>query len=191
MDHSILLSILREYISDKNIINLLAEVIGSFSSGQAGVGLPLGNLTSQLLVNIYLNKFDQFVKHKLKAKYYLRYADDFVIFAENKQWLEAQIFTIQDFLRNKLKLQLHPDKVFIKTLSAGVDFLGVINFTGHRVLRTKTKRRMFKKLQRKKRELDNGLMTPEPFKQSLQSYLGTLTHCNGYKLKQQLLVKFS
>ena len=186
-----MLSILREYISDKNIINLLAEVIGSFSSGQAGVGLPLGNLTSQLLVNIYLNKFDQFVKHKLKAKYYLRYADDFVIFAENKQWLEAQIFTIQDFLRNKLKLQLHPDKVFIKTLSAGVDFLGVINFTGHRVLRTKTKRRMFKKLQRKKRELDNGLMTPEPFKQSLQSYLGTLTHCNGHKIQQQMLGKFS
>ena len=191
IDHDILLSILREYIPDKNIINLLAEVIGSFFSGKIGVGLPLSNLTSQLLVNIYLNKFDQFVKHKLKAKYYLRYADDFVIFAENKQWLEAQIFTIQEFLRNELKLELHPDKVFIKTFSAGVDFLGIVNFTNHRILRTKTKRRMFKKLQRKKRELDNGLMTPESFKQSLQSYLGTLTHCNGYKLKQQLLMKFS
>lgn len=186
-----MLSILREYIPDKNIITLLTEVIGSFLSHHIGVGLPLGNLTSQLLVNIYMNKFDQFVKHKLKAKYYLRYADDFVIFAENKQWLGAQIFTIQEFLRNELKLELHPDKVFIKTFSAGVDFLGIVNFTNHRILRTKTKRRMFKKLQRKKRELDNGLMTPESFKQSLQSYLGTLTHCNGYKLKQQLLMKFS
>jgi len=79
IDHNILLKILQKYIPDKNIIKLLSEVINSFFSYQLGVGLPLGNLTSQLLVNIYLNKFDQFIKHQLKAKYYLRYADDFFI----------------------------------------------------------------------------------------------------------------
>ncbi|MBU2028767.1 reverse transcriptase/maturase family protein, partial [Patescibacteria group bacterium] len=76
IDHDILISILKEYIPDKNIIKLLENVIGSFSSEQyEKIGLPLGNLTSQLFVNIYMNKFDQFVKHKLKTKFYIRYAD--------------------------------------------------------------------------------------------------------------------
>ena len=62
--------------------------------------LPLGNLTLQLFVNIYMNEFDQFVKHNLKVKYYIRYADDFVLISENKEWLEKQIKPIQNFLKN-------------------------------------------------------------------------------------------
>lgn len=73
---------------DKNIVWLFERVIRSFSSNKVSTGLPLGNLTSQLLVNIYMNEFDQFVKHKLKAKYYIRYADDMVVISENRYWLE-------------------------------------------------------------------------------------------------------
>src|SRR3989344_1342327 len=105
-------------------------------------GLPLGNLTSQLLTNIYMKEFDQFVKHGLKIKYYIRYADDFVVFANTKEELENTLRLFESFLQEKLKLNLHPDKVFIKTLSSGVDFLGWVHFTDHRVLRTATKRRM-------------------------------------------------
>jgi len=86
IDHKILIGILREYIPDENIIRLLKNVIRSFSSSKQykKVGLPLGNLTSQLFVNVYMNKFNQFVKHKLKINYYIRYADDFVILSEYK-----------------------------------------------------------------------------------------------------------
>ena len=134
-------------------------------------GLPLGNLTSQLLVNVYMNEFDQFTKRELKVKYYIRYADDFVILSENKNYLENLLLKISDFLEKELKLQLHPDKVFIKTIASGVDFLGWVHFPKHRVLRTTTKRKMFKRL------------GENPKEESKRSYLGMLKHGNGYKLK--------
>jgi len=164
----------------------LENVIESFSAKIEGVGLPLGNLTSQLFVNIYMNKFDQFAKHTLKAKYYIRYADDFVIFSENKEWLENQIVTISNYLRQKLKLELHPDKVSIKPLASGVDFLGMVNFPNHRVLRTNTKRRILKKLRKKQKDLQNNLLSKESFNQSAQSYSGALKHCRGHKVQKEI-----
>jgi retron-type reverse transcriptase len=187
IDHKILIGILREYIPDEDIMRLLENIIGSFTSIQGeNVGLPLGNLTSQLFVNIYMNKFDQFIKHKLKVKYYIRYADDFVILSEDKKCLESIIEPISRFLSNELKLELHPDKIFIKTFSSGVDFLGMVNFTSHRILRTKTKRRMFHKISFKHKMRREELVCEESFEQSLQSYLGILKHCNGYDVTKKI-----
>jgi len=210
IDHQILLNILMEYIPDKNIVKLLENIIGSFNilkpspaiawhwraglpnpplgkgRGIEGVGLPLGNLTSQLFVNIYMNKFDQAVKHKIKFKHYIRYADDFVFLSENRRQLENLISTIETYLKKELKLEMHPDKVYIKTLNSGSDFLGMVNFHHHRILRTKTKRRMFGKMKNKKRELENDLISEESFNQSRQSYLGMLTHCDGYRISQKI-----
>lgn len=176
IDQEILLKILNDYIPDKDIVAVLSEIIHSFYSTKAKVGLPLGNLTSQLFVNIYMNEFDQFVKHRLKAKYYIRYADDFLFFAEDKVWLESAIPKISDFLWDKLRLQLHPNKLFLKTLSSGVDFLGWVNFADYRVIRTVTKRRMFKNIKLK-----------EGQKETVQSYLGLLSHGNTTKLKNKVL----
>jgi len=187
IDHGILIKMLKEYIPDKNIMKLLGNVIGSFSSTKSkNVGLPLGNLTSQLFVNIYMNKFDQFMKHRLKAGYYIRYADDFVVFSENKRYLEEQIVIIQQFLQSELKIELHPNKVFIKAVSSGVDFLGMINFSDHRILRTKTKRRILKKLSIKSKLCREDLISEESLNQSLQSYFGVLKHCKGYKIKKKI-----
>lgn len=124
IDQEILLQTLNKKIEDKDVVLLLGKVIKSFHSTKEGKGLPLGNLTSQLLVNIYMNKFDQWIKHKMKVKYYIRYADDFVVFNQNKNYLLELITKIGDFLEEELKLSLHPDKVFVKTYSSGVDFLG-------------------------------------------------------------------
>jgi len=172
IDQRILKIILAEYIGDKKILDLLDKIINSF--GITSRGLPLGNLTSQLLVNIYMNKFDQFVKNQLKAKYYIRYADDFIIFSENKNYLDALIPQLDYYLTDKLKLKLHPNKIFIKTLGSGVDFLGWVNFPHHRVLRTVTKRRMLKRI---------GI---NPSRETLASYLGLLSHGNTYKLLVKL-----
>ena len=122
-----------------------------------------------------MNEFDQFVKHKLKIKPYIRYADDFVVISEDKNWLKRQIQPISDFLSNQLKLELHQDKIFIKTLVSGVDFLGWVHFPDHRVLRTMTKRRMFKRLKESQ--------TLE----TISSYLGLLKHGNTYKLRKLIL----
>jgi len=175
IDHKVLLKILEERIVDKDIIWLLRNVIESFSIDEFGKGLPLGNLTSQLFCNIYMNEFDHFAKHKLKAKNYIRYADDFVFISENKEKLVDLIPKIEAFLGEELKLRMHPDKVYIKSYASGVDFLGWIHFPKHRTLRNSSKRRMFKKV------INHS--SPE----SLESYLGLLTHGNAQKLKQELL----
>ena len=174
IDHEILLSILKEYIPDRNVIWLLEKVIKSFTSINNSVGLPLGNLTSQLFVNIYMNKFDRSAKHKLKVKYYIRYADDFVIFSEDRKWLAGQILIIRNFLHNELKLELHPEKIYIKTLSSGLDFLGWVNFPDYRVLRTATKRRMMKRIKE----------SPTP--ERISFYLGLLKHENAEKLWKEI-----
>ena len=179
IDQPILFEILKKDIKDVDVLLLLRTIIKSFSNGVIWKGLPLGNLTSQLLVNIYLNEFDQFVKHKLKAKYYVRYADDFVFFSQDKKELEKIIPMIKDFLFEKLKLTMHPDKIFIKTLASGVDFLGWVHFPRHRVLRTTTKNKMFRRLEKSQKE------------ETIQSYLGTLKHGNGFGLIKEIKNKFN
>ncbi len=171
-----LIEIVSLYIPDKGIVDLLSKIIGSFYSTATGIGLPLGNLTSQLLVNVYMNEFDQYVKHKLKAKYYIRYADDFVFMSDEKKELEELLPKISSYLSKTLHLRLHPDKVFMRTLASGIDFLGWVHFPDHRVLRTATKRRMFK-----------GIEIQQGKEEVVQSYTGLLSHGNGWKLQKQLI----
>lgn len=173
IDQKILLVILRESIDDKDCLWLLENIIGSFRSKEC-VGLPLGNLTSQLLVNIYMNKFDQFMKHQLKEKYYIRYADDFVILSQDYKHLANIVSPIKDYLKESLKLEIHPDKISIQTVVSGIDFLGYVSFADHRILRTKTKKRMFKRISN----------------ENLPSYLGVLKHCNSCKLKVKICAKY-
>ncbi len=174
IDQDILIKILDEYIVDKSIINLLKIIIQSFSSGEVGKGLPLGNLTSQILVNIYMNDFDHYVKNSLKIDYYIRYADDFVFLSRDKKELESTLKKINIFLNKNLKLTLHPNKVFIKTLFSGIDFLGWVHFPKHKVLRTTTKKRMFKNLKTK------------PTKNTYQSYKSLIKHGNTHKLQNKI-----
>ena len=175
ISHQTLSKILEECIPDRDIINLLREIIISFNSGKAGVGLPLGNLTSQLFANVYMNEFDQFVKHKLKVKYYIRYADDFVILSENKSYLNEIIPAISNFLQNNLSLTLHPDKIYIKTLYSGVDFLGWVNFPNHKTIRNRTKNRILKRIKENRNS------------KTLSSYIGLLKHGNTRTVKERVL----
>jgi len=177
IDHHVLFEILDNSIVDEDVRCLLKRVVSSFSSAKPGVGLPLGNLTSQLLVNIYMNEFDHFVKHTLRARYYIRYADDFVMLSETRGALVMQLARLQDFLRAQLHLLLHPNKVSITTRASGVDYLGWVHFADHKVLRTTTKKRMFRGLEKKKTEA------------TLASYLGLLSYGNTQKLRAMILAK--
>lgn len=177
IDQSILRAVVAKHITDPRTRALLDEVVESFSSTAPGKGLPLGNLTSQLLVNVYMNEFDQHAKHRLKAHFYIRYADDFVFLSDDRAWLESLIPRIQTFLSERLTLSLHPNKVSIGTLAAGVDFLGWVHFPDHRVLRGATKRRMIRTLAEERSE------------PRLQSYRGLLSHGNAKKLSTAHLQK--
>jgi retron-type reverse transcriptase len=174
INQEILLKILERHIADSDLLWLIRQVVSSFFSIRLGVGLPLGNLTSQLLANVYLHEFDMYVKQELRVKYYIRFADDFLVLSDDKKYLESLLPLLQNFLQDKLHLIMHEYKVFIKTCASGVDFLGWVNFPYYRQLRTITKRKMVRKLQ------------GYPKKETVNSYRGLLTHGNTYKLRKKL-----
>jgi retron-type reverse transcriptase len=172
IDQEVLVKILERHIEDGEIKWLIGQVVKSFHTNKVGVGLPLGNLTSQLLVNIYMHEFDMYMKQELRVKYYIRYADDFVILSDDRNYLEDILHKVDLFLRNKLYLTLHPDKVFIQTYNSGVDFLGWTHFSYYRTIRATTKRKVLKALK----------WYPRP--ETINSYRGLLGHGNTYNVKK-------
>lgn len=194
VDHNILLQILFKRIKDESARWLLKEIVESFSSEQSDIfnqrGVPIGNLTSQLFANVYLNELDQFVKHELKIKHYVRYTDDFVIVSSSREFLLNIINPISRFIEEKLTLKLHPGKIGIRKCNQGIDFLGYITLPHCRALRTKTKKRIFKKLQERIREYKAGKRDEKSLNQCLQSYLGVLSHADAYELEREILNQF-
>ena len=188
IDHVTLLKILNEKIKDEKVRGLLREVVGSFEAGRANLfeprGVPIGNLTSQIFANIYMDKFDQFVKHKLKVKNYARYTDDFVIISDDKMYLESLLPPIREFLKIELHLELHPKKVTLRKHNRGIDFLGYVILPHHIKLRTKTKRKIPKKLRQSIALYRNGGISEISLKSSLASYLGVLSHADTYEMSE-------
>lgn len=186
ISHKILINLVKEKIKEKKLLNLIEKIIFSFET-EKGKGLPLGNVTSQLFANIYMNEFDQFVKHTLRIKYYLRYCDDFIILHKDREFLSNLIPIINNFLAINLNLYLHPNKVIVRKINNGIDFLGYVTLPHYRVLRTKTKRRMFNKIKNLKALKDKNLISQDLFERSINSYLGILTHCKGCKIKKIII----
>ncbi len=174
IDQDILFSLIKETIEDKDTLWLIQQIIASFAEAP-GKGLPLGNVTSQLFGNIYLNELDQFVKHTLKERYYIRYCDDFVILHESSTHLENLVSLISHFLENNLHITLHPDKIIIRPLQQGLDFLGYVTLPYYRVIRTKTKRRMLRLVSEK----------------NIHSYLGVCRHAHARSLEREIQQKIS
>jgi hypothetical protein len=145
------------------------------------LGLPIGNLTSQFFANILLNELDQFVKHTLKAYYYLRYVDDFVILSQSAAELSALRARIEEFLTKQLRLCLHPKRRKLLPISNGIDFLGYIIRPGYILNR----QRVINNLKTKLRELK---AYPEQLKNSIASYIGHLKHANSYRLINNLKI---
>ncbi len=172
IDQRILFHLIQKKVRDLEALNLIRLILKSFEL-TPGKGLPLGNATSQLFSNIYLNELDQFVKHQIKAKYYLRYCDDFVVVHHDPVYLKSLIEPINLFLQKKLNLTLHPNKISIRKLRQGIDYLGYVTLPHFRVLRTKTKQRILKKKNAGKIDEKN-----------LPSYLGMLKHCRGRKITE-------
>lgn len=148
-------------------------------------GMPLGNLTSQFLANVYLNELDYFVKHTLRAKYYVRYVDDFIILNKSKIQLKIWKVLISDFLKDKLKLELHPDKSKVVPLSTGIDFVGFRNFYHFKLLR----KRNIRKILYRVKQFQQGELPEENFKESLNGWLAYAKWANSYSFQESLTTR--
>jgi len=146
INHKILFNLLQKKIADQKALILLKKIIDS-TPGEKGI--PIGNLTSQLFANIYLNELDQFVKHRLRCRYYLRYMDDFLILDFNKKKLHQIKEIIRNFLQDKLKLELHPQKANVFPTYKGIDFLGYVVYNHYKLLRKATVKRFLKRIKNK------------------------------------------
>jgi RNA-directed DNA polymerase len=155
-------------------------------------GLPIGNLTSQLFGNVYLNDLDHYVKRDLGIRYYGRYVDDFILIHENKDYLKMLINEITEFLNSKLQLTLHPKKIYLQHYSKGVVFLGAI-IKPHRIyIANRTKGNFFDAIQKQNilaREHRPTQKEKEIFLSSMNSYLGIMKHYKTYKTRKHLILK--
>ncbi len=173
ISHQRLIEKINQYNFDKDTLWLIELLVFSFEKTK-GKGLPLGNVTSQLFANIYLNDFDWFVKQNIGIRYYFRYCDDFVLILRSRESARG----IVAFITKKLEavdLILHPQKLSIRKVRQGVDFLGYVILPRVVVLRTNTKKRVYRKIEK-------GVST-----EALNSYLGVSTYACGTKLTRYLL----
>jgi len=164
-------------------------------------GLPIGNLTSQFFANVYLNPLDQFIKHKLKCRHYMRYCDDLIILGETKEELEEIREKVEEFINDELNLELNEKITRIANVNNGIDFLGYIIRKRHILVR----RRTVNNLRLKLREFESVLLEKFPrgtlyyfnrnfcdkLLSTLNSYLGQFKHANTYRLTHSLFRKYS
>ncbi len=181
------MKILERKIKDANVLWLIKVILSNHASEFAGKGMPLGNLTSQFFANVYLNDLDQFVKHVLKAKYYIRYVDDFIIFHRDKSLLMAWKLQIDNFLKTSLKIELHPEKSRIIALKNGITFLGFRIFHKYKLLKKSNARRIWKRLDAFKKKYDNCTMSQEQIARSLEGWIAYARFADTYNLRNRVI----
>lgn len=202
IDHDVLIHILSKRIKDKRLFRLLKQIINSdemcfglpegvspdpldYNIWIPDKGIPIGNLTSQLFANIYLNECDQYCKHKLKIHHYIRYMDDIIILGNDKEQLGNMKMEIEYLLNNKFMLTLNR-KCCIDKVSSGITFLGYRIWHNFKKLKNQSARRIMRYTKHLCIELDNKEITMDQFKRVMASYNGILMNCNADGLRNKL-----
>jgi RNA-directed DNA polymerase len=159
------------------------------ANAKPACGLPVGNLTSQFFANVYLNALDQFMKHTLKVRHYVRYVDDFVLLSHSKEELKNWHLQIAEFLAHTLQLRLN-DKHHLQAITTGVDFLGYRVFKQHRWVRPRVVKHCYAKLRRwQQTHAQQGRVSSDDFAKLqalLGSYFGHFAHANSVRLRHRL-----
>ena len=199
IDHDVLMGILERIVKDRGLLWLLHEIIYSdhdfgiatddydFTGERlSGVGMPIGNLSSQMFANLYLNEADQYAKHVLKCKCYIRYMDDIIVVDNDREALREVWLAMDDFMRKRLHLQLNA-KTCIRSEAQGVDFCGYRIWRDHIRLRKKSALKMKHRLRHLRKAFAHGEVDVRTVRDTLMSYLGMLQHCDGYRLRESIL----
>ena len=171
----------RRYIGDKKALYLMDNIIDRNGILPDGVGIPVGNLTSQLFANVYGNRLDKFIKHTLHIKYYVRYMDDFIILSPDLNQLKEWEKRIEEFLEEEMKLHINP-KSTILYAGNGVDFCGYIHHPTYRKVRKGSVRRLKKDV----KHLKAGELDRETFNRKYQSRLGHMGHADTYHVTKAI-----
>ncbi|MFA6073157.1 MAG: reverse transcriptase domain-containing protein [Candidatus Woesearchaeota archaeon] len=186
VNHQILIGLIKKRIFDEDIIWVITQILQNHKAETEGKGMPLGNLTSQFFANIYLNELDQYVKHQLKSKYYLRYVDDFIILDTSIDTLIENKLAIESFLKKRLCLELHPDKSKIFPLEKGANFLGFRIFYNHKLVRKKNIKKFDRKFQLLKKDYEHKILEREKAIEKFEGWLTYISHADTYKYRKHL-----
>jgi RNA-directed DNA polymerase len=202
IDHEVLLGLVERKIKCRRTLDLLRTLVAASNPQEPAVryypgdalwtpferrrGLPIGNLTSQFLSNVMLDPLDHFVAQNKGRGAYLRFADDFLLFGDDKRALAAWLPRIRRFLAG-FRLSLHPRKCVVLPVRAGVPFLGWRVFPDHRLLRRSTGVRFQRRLKELTSEAAAGTIRLEDVKASIASWIGHLKHGDTWGLRRRLL----
>ena len=171
--------------------NNLPETKSLFHS-KPNCGLPIGNLTSQVFANFYMDSFDHYIKHDLKIRYYGRYVDDFVIVHESKEYLKTLIPNLSVFLQTYLQATVHPKKIYLQHYSKGVKFLGTVILPNRIYIANRTKSNFYEAIEKQNEIVSQHKPTKEnqaAFLSSMNSYLGIMKHFRTYNQRKRMLFK--
>ena len=190
IDHRALKTLIRKIFKDKKLINLLDKIISHQPPyTEIGKGLPIGNLTSQHLANVYLGELDLFIKHKLKCKGYIRYMDDFILFSNDKKELSVFLERIRAFLSDTLSLELKERIVRISPVSEGLPFLGYRVFRGLIRLQRARLVRFRRKVVKLERRYIKGKIKQEDLTNSVRSVVAHISHGNTKNLRNAVFFR--
>lgn len=172
IDHVVLLNLIQEKVTCTKILGLIKEILSSYhANGRSQKGIPLGNITSQIFANVYLNTLDQYVKDVLRCRFYIRYNDDIVLVFQNDENCISTRDAIRCFAKEKLLLDIPIEKTSIRKLRWGVDFLGFVFLSNGMLLRNATKQKIYAHIHTENRH----------------AYLPILQHCNAFNLKTKIM----
>lgn len=186
VDHCTMVRIIRKAVKDENVIWLVRQILSNHNGKIRDKGMPIGNLTSQLFANIYLNELDYFVKHGLKAKFYIRYMDDFIIFHKSEPVLYRHKRRIGEFLKT-IKLEMHEEKSRVYPLHKGAGFLGYRIFYNYKLLKKSNIRTIYNRIEKFKTNYDEKLVSREKIMESLESWMSYARYANTLKLRRNLM----
>lgn len=188
IDPNILFRIMQKYIADKKLLAFTHKIIFERRTIEEKVGIPIGNFTSQFFANIYLNELDQFVKRKLKVKYYARYMDDFIFLFKTKADCIMCKKIVESFLKENLHLSLN-DKSRYYPYKMGVDFCGYRIFCTHRLLRHSSKKKIKNNVRKWNTLFSKNKLDIKHTMECLNAWKGHSSHCNSYTLQNQIINK--
>ena len=195
IDHGAIKSLVRRRIACKRTLSLIDNIIDSTATpgDLRPVGLPIGNLTSQLFANIYLHELDEFVKHGLREKLYMRYMDDFCVVHHDKDHLHRVRALIEQFLWQRLRLKTNAKtQVFPVGVRHGraMDFLGYRIWTTHRRIRKSSISRISRTLRKMRKLYSQGKVSLEKIGESVRSWIAHAAHAETYGLRQKIFNSF-
>ncbi len=192
IDHKILKHMLARLIKDAQVTTLLDRIIDHCLPGrEPAVGLPIGNLTSQYFANLYLSPLDHYIKEQLRIKRYLRYMDDFLLFAEDKETLSHALTDIRTFISNRLNLSLKEKAVYLAPVSQGVPFLGFRIYPRSVRLQREKWVRFQRRVANLERAYIKGLIEERQLAASVESMVGHIQHADTMVARRAFFMRSS